>query len=148
MGQVTAARTVHAPIETVWQCLNDIDHTPEWVTGLAAAEIKTPGAYSVGTIYHDTNRLGPMLQVTPWHITTFDPPTRQVHESESTTLPSTMILNLSPVPDGTQVEMIVHYRFLPRLGLVSRAFEGLVMNRLLKRVLRQNLTNLDDYLAS
>jgi uncharacterized protein YndB with AHSA1/START domain len=147
MGQVTADRTVHAPIEAVWQCLNDIDHTPQWVTGLAAAEIKTPGAYGVGTVYHDTNRLGPVLQVTPWRITVFDPMTRQVHESESTTLPSTMTLNLSPVPDGTQVQMIVHYRFLPRLGAVSRAFEGLVMNRLLKRVLTQNLTSFDAYLA-
>jgi hypothetical protein len=100
----------------------------------------------VGTIYIDTNRLGPFPQKTPWRITTFEPVTKQIQESESNVIPSTMILNLASAPDGTRVHMIVEYRFLPKLGPISRLLEGLLMNRILSGVLKQNLNNLNDYL--
>lgn len=147
MGRIDVATTVQAPLEAVWNCLNDIDHTPEWVVGLEAAAVTTPGPYGAGTVYHDYNRLGPFLQVTPWRITAFDPMTYQVHESESTMLPSRMILNLSPTPEGTRLQMIVEYRLLPRLGPVSRLLENLLFNRLLAGVLRQNQANLNAYLS-
>ena len=31
MGHAEAATIIHAPVETVWNCLNDIEHTPLWV---------------------------------------------------------------------------------------------------------------------
>ena len=147
MGYVEAATTINAPVEAVWDCLNDIDRTPEWVTGLEAAEIKTAGPYGVGTVYYDYNRLGPFLQTTPWRITAFEPPSYQVHESESAVLPSKMTLNLSSTPEGTRLQMAVEYRFLPRLGPVSRLLEGLLMNRMLRQVLKQNQASLNDYLT-
>lgn len=148
MGHVEAELIVNAPPEAVWNCLNDIAHTPEWVVGLEAAEVVTPGPFGLGTVYHDHNRLGPFPQVTPWRITTFTPLTQQVHESESAALPSKMTLNLSPSPTGTHVVMTVDYQFLPRLGPVGRLLERVLMNRLLRQVLQQNLLNLDAYLAS
>lgn len=147
MGYVEAATTINAPVQAVWDALNDIDHTPEWVVGLEAAEVKTSGPFGAGTVYHDHNRLGPFPQVTPWEIIVFEPMTRQVHQSQSAALPSTMTLNLSPTAEGTRLQMIVEYRFLPRLGPVSRFLEGLLMNRLLKQVLRQNQANLNKYLG-
>lgn len=146
MGYVESAALIHASVETVWQTLNDIDHTPDWVTGLEKAEIITTGAYGAGTIYQDYNRLGPMLQVTPWHITVFEPMTRQIHVSESANLPSTITLTLTPTPEGTQLVMQVEYRFLPRLGIVSRWLEKLLMNRVLKQVIQQNQASLNRYL--
>jgi uncharacterized protein YndB with AHSA1/START domain len=147
MGQVEAIMTVNAPIEAVWHSLNDIDHTPEWVVGLEDAAVTTSGPYGVDTVYNDYNRLGPVLQVTPWTITVFEPMSRQVHESKSSFLPSKMILNLAPQAVGTRVQMIVEYQFLPRLGLIGRALEKLLMNHVLKGVLTQNLSNLNSYLA-
>ncbi|HCR14197.1 MAG TPA: hypothetical protein DIU49_13470, partial [Desulfovibrio sp.] len=76
MGHVEVARTLNAPVQAVWDCLNDIEHTPEWVTGLEAAEIKTSGPYGAGSVYHDHNRLGPFPQETPWYVTVFEPMTR------------------------------------------------------------------------
>lgn len=148
MGRAEAATIIHAPVETVWNTLNDIEHTPDWVVGLEKAEIVTPGAYGLDAIYHDHNRLGPLPQVTPWHVTAFEPMTRQVHESKSAALPSKMALTLSPTPEGTRLHMAVEYRFLPRLGFISRIFESLVMNRVLTGVLRQNQANLNTYLAA
>lgn len=147
MGYVEAGTIIHAPIHTVWDCLNAIDHTPEWVVGLAAAEIVTSGPYGEGSVYHDHNRLGPFLQTTPWTVTTFQALSCQVHESESATLPSKMTLNLTPDPEGTYLEMIVEYRLLPRLGVVSRLLEQGLMNRMLKQVLTQNQAHLDAYLT-
>jgi uncharacterized protein YndB with AHSA1/START domain len=37
MGHAEAARIVNAPVEVVWNTLNDIEHTPEWVVGLETA---------------------------------------------------------------------------------------------------------------
>lgn len=148
MGYVEAARLINAPVELVWQCLNDIDHTPEWVTGLEHAQITTAGPFGLGSVYTDYNRLGPFLQVTQWYITAFEPLTRQVHESVSSVLPSRMVLNLLPVRGGTHLQMIVEYSFLPRLGPVGRLLENLLMNRLLKQVLAQNQASLETYLAA
>lgn len=148
MGHAEATVTVNAPVEVVWNCLNDIDHTPEWVVGLKAAELKTSGPYGVGTEYIDTNRLGPFPQKTLWRITTFEPMSKQIQESESRVLPSTMILNLSPAPQGTHVQMIVEYRFLPMLGPFGGFLENLVMNRVLSGVLKQNMNNLNGYLLN
>jgi uncharacterized protein YndB with AHSA1/START domain len=146
MGHVEVARTLNAPVQAVWDCLNDIEHTPEWVTGLEAAEIKTSGPYGAGSVYHDHNRLGPFPQETPWYVTVFEPMTRQVHESRSPVLPSTMTLALTPDAGGTHLSFTVDYRFLPRLGPVSGLFERVVMNRMLGQVLKQNLAGLDAYL--
>lgn len=67
---------------------------------------------------------------------------RQTHVSKSNVLPSTMTFQLSAMPEGTQVHMLVEYRFIPRLGLISRMFEALLMNPLLKVALKQNLTRM------
>ncbi|MBZ0307319.1 MAG: SRPBCC family protein [Anaerolineae bacterium] len=146
MGYIESAALIDAHIEIVWQALNDIHHTPDWVTGLEKAEVVTSGVYGAGTIYKDYNRLGPMLQVTPWHITVFEPTTRQIHVSESASLPSTMTLTLTPLPEGTRLVMQVEYRFLPRLGFFSRWLEKLLMNRVLKQVIQQNQASLNRYL--
>lgn len=146
MGRAEANIIVGASIEAVWKSLNDISHTPEWVVGLDDAEIKTQGKVGMGTVYIDHNRLGPIPQKTEWTITAFEPLSRQIHESTSMVLPSTMILNLGRVSRGTHVQMIVKYRFLPMLGPVSKFLERFLMDRLLKQVLKQNLTNLNTYL--
>ena len=148
MGRAEATTVIHAPIEAVWYSLNDIDHTPEWVVGLEKAEIVSSGGYGLGSVYNDHNRLGPFPQVTEWHVTAFQPLTSQVHVSKSKVLPTTMRLSLAPASEGTRLRMIVEYRFLPGLGIISRVFEHVVMNRLLSSVIKQNQANLDRYLSA
>ena len=146
MGRVEATAFVDAAFEIVWNTLNDIDNTPEWVVGLQAAEVKTAGVYGLGTIYDDYNRLGPVLQKTAWRITRFEPTTCQIHESESTIFPAKLIMNLSPLNDNTRVQMIIDYRVLPKLGPISRLLEYMLTNCLLKMMLKQNLRRLNQYL--
>lgn len=148
MGYAEATTVIHAPIEAVWYSLNDIDHTPKWVVGLENAEIVSSGAYGLGSVYKDYNRLGPFPQVTEWRVTAFEPLTNQVHISTSKVLPTTMRLSLAPASEGTRLRMIVEYRFLPRLGILSQIFERAVMNRLLSSVVKQNQRNLDAYLTA
>ncbi len=147
MPCVAITRTLHAPIQSVWDSLNDIDHTPDWVVGLERAERVTTGPYGLNSLYCDYNRLGPFPQATRWLVTEFDPMTRQTHVSESKALPSTIRFSLAAVPDGTQVEMSVEYRLLPALGPFSRLLESLFMNRALTQVIDQNLANLERHLA-
>ena len=146
MGYAEAVATIHAQVEMVWDTLNDIDNTHRWVMGLERAEITTTGACGVGTVYHDYNRLGPALQVTAWNVAVFEPMTRQVHVSDSTTLPSKMVIVMAARAEGTRVRMSVEYRFMPQWGRFSRVFETLVMNHVLSSVLRQNLGRLNAYL--
>lgn len=147
MGFAEAVTIVNAPVREVWDILNDIDHTPEWVVGLEAAEIKTPGPLGAGSVYHDHNRLGPFPQETPWHVTVFEPFARQVHVSQSSVIPTTLTLYLEPVPEGTRVRMTIAYRLLPGLRAVSRMLEAALMNRLIASVIRQNLDNLAQHMA-
>ena len=147
MGRAEASTLIYAPIDVVWYCLNDIDHTPEWVVGLTSAEIKTAGAYDVGTIYVDYNKFGPIPQTTSWLVTVFEPMTRQVHVSQSKILPTTMRLDLAPAAEYTRLRFTVEYRFLPNTGIIGRALENLLMNRLLSQVIRQNLNNLNAYVG-
>ncbi|MCC6617101.1 MAG: SRPBCC family protein [Anaerolineae bacterium] len=146
MGKVMAERIIEAPVEAVWRCLNDIDRTPEWVVGLEAAEIVTEGPFGVGTLYVDHNRLGPFPQVTPWRITEFEPMTRQTHVSESAALPSTISFLLAPTAVGTYVQMQVEFQVLPSTGVVGRALDTLLMSRMLKQVIAQNLDRLNAHL--
>jgi len=146
MGYAEAIQTIKAPVEMVWDTLNDINHTPKWVVGLERAEVTTAGAYGVGTIYTDHNRIGPMLQRTAWQITEFEPKSRQVHISDSTSLPSKMVIVMAARAEGTRVRMSVEYQFMPQWGVASRVFESLVMNHVLSGVLRQNLAQLNGYL--
>jgi len=148
MGHAEASKSINASVYAVWNTLNDIDNTPKWVDGLERAEVKTEGTYGAGTIYNDYNRLGRFLQVTAWHITEFEPVSRQVHLSDSAVLPSRMTLSLTQEAKNTCLKMTVEYRFMPRWGIISRVFERLVMNHLLKSVLGQNLNHLDRYLQS
>ncbi len=147
MGYVQASRTIHSPVEAVWNALNDIDNTPKWVVGLEKAEVKTHGAYGENTVYYDYNRLGPFPQVTAWTVVEFKPMSHQVHVSTSNVLPSKMLLTLIPTNEGTAVTMTVEYQFMPQCGAVGRVFEQVLMNHLLKSVLKQNLGQLEKYLV-
>jgi uncharacterized membrane protein len=147
MGYAEAIETIDAPVGMVWDTFNDIDHTPEWVMGLNRAELITTEPYGVGSSYNDYNQLGRTIQLTNWHITEFEHYTRQVHVSDSITLPSKMTIVFAPRAESTRVKMSVEYRFVPRLGIISRAFEALVMNRVLSSVLRRNLKGLNAYLG-
>ncbi len=148
MGYAEAIQTIKAPVEMVWDTLNDIDNTHKWVVGLERAEITTTGSYGLDTIYKDYNRIGSMLQVTAWHIKVFEPMSRQVHVSDSAVLPSKMVIVMAARAEGTRVRMSVEYRFLPKWGVVSRIFERLVMNHVLSSVLRQNMEQLNRYLQN
>ena len=147
MGYAEAIETIHAPIGLVWDTFNDIEHTSQWVVGLKHAELTTSEPYGVGSSYDDYNQLGRSIQVTNWHITEFEHYARQVHVSDSSTLPSKMTIVFAPRTGGTRVKMSVEYRFLPRLGIISRAFEALVMNFVLSSVLRKNLKGLNNYVG-
>lgn len=146
MGHVARASIIRAPVEAVWNALNDIDHTPQWVEGLVDAKLNMPGPYGVGSAYTDYNKIGPINQVTLWRVTVFEPITRQIHVSESKVLPTTMTLNLAPANGGTRIEQIVDYHFLPQLGPLGRLLENLLMNRMIGQVLAKNQANLDWYL--
>ncbi len=148
MGYAEAQLMIHAPINEVWDTLNDINHTAKWVTGLERTEIVAKGLLGKGSIYNDYNRLGWMLQVTTWHVTEFEPMSRQVHISASAGLPSTMTLTLVATPDGTYVQFKVDFRFMPRWGFASRLFERVVINKVLSGLLLQNLQQLDRYLKT
>ncbi len=146
MGYAEASQIIKAPVEAVWNTLNDIGNTSKWVAGLEKAKVISEGEYGLGTLYNDYNNLGPILQVTTWKIMEFEPISHQVHMSDSENLPSTMTLDMACVPEGTRLTMTVDFHFMPHLGVIGRLFEILVMNRLLSSVLRQNMRQLNTYL--
>jgi uncharacterized protein YndB with AHSA1/START domain len=147
MGRVRRAGIIHAPVEQVWAALNAIEHTPEWVVGLARAEVITSAPFGRGSAYIDYNRLGPIPQRTTWTVTEFEPYACQVHTSESSIIPTTMTIGLWPVVGGTRLEFDVEYAFLPAFGRLGRALERAAMTSMIAGVLEQNIANLDRWLS-
>lgn len=147
MTRVRRTGLIHAPVEQVWAVLNDIDMTPAWVVGLERAEVVTSPPFGRGSVYIDHNRLGPILQRTPWAVTEFEPFVCQVHTSESRIIPSTLTIGMMPVSGGTRLEFDMEFTFLPALGPVGRLLERSVMRHMVAQVIEQNLANLDALLS-
>lgn len=145
MSCVEANIIVGASIETVWNCLNDITHTSNWVNGLVNAEIITRGRYGKGSVHVQHSRTG-LLPTSTWTVTAFEPRSRQVHVLQSAVLPAALTIAVNPVAQGTQIRINLDYRFLPMLGSVSRGLERLIMDKRMKQVLKQNLASFNTYL--
>lgn len=146
MSCVEANIIVGASIETVWNCLNDITHTSNWVNGLVNAEIITRGKYGKGSIHVQHSRAGLLPLTTTWAVTAFEPRSRQVHISQSAALPAALTIYVSRVAQGTQIQIGLDYRFLPMLGAVSRGLERFVLDKRMKQALKQNLASFNTYL--
>lgn len=94
-------------------------------------------------MYHDYDRLAVAIKTTALQTIKLELSVRQVHQSKSVNLPSTIDIILTPQDDKPAVQMRVDYRFLPQLGYFIQRFEPLAINQILSGVLRSDLERLD-----
>jgi uncharacterized protein YndB with AHSA1/START domain len=71
MGRVVVHRLIHAPVETVWDALADIESHVEWMADARAIRFTSSTTAGLGTAFDCDTRVGPLrltdkMEITEW----------------------------------------------------------------------------------
>lgn len=140
MPDFTITRHIEAPIDTVWQVLDDFGDIQRWNDGVKASRLTSDGPVGAGSTRHcDFTPLGGVDE----RIIGYEPPRRMTIDLyETFKLPisrATADFNLAEDRDGT--ELTLHYTYT--LNLIGRAAKGVTDGQL-----RKGLGGLVDGLAA
>jgi polyketide cyclase/dehydrase/lipid transport protein len=138
---ILATMVVHAPIETVWDVLTDIDGQTRWMDDMKAVRILTAPPTGVGTRAEGDIRIFGIGVLDPITVTAFDRPTRFAIRHEGAfsgegliQLESSAGVPGDPTTTARWTETIVP-PLLPHLG-------ALVLAPILRWVFERDLENL------
>jgi uncharacterized protein YndB with AHSA1/START domain len=147
MPEFTVCRRIEAPVEKVWEVLDDFGDIARWSPGIKTSELTSDGPVGEGTTRNcDFVGLGAVNE----RIDTYIPNERMtVNLYETFKLPivgAVADFNLAPIEDGT--ELTLHYSYtLNRLG---RAVKGTTDKQMKKGIngLADNLRAASELIAT
>jgi hypothetical protein len=64
MSTVAVTRLIEAPVAVVWRVFTDLGRRREWLSAVAAVEVRTPGPFAAGTLWRETRRMADGGEVT------------------------------------------------------------------------------------
>jgi ligand-binding SRPBCC domain-containing protein len=142
MATVVGTVTVDAPPEVVWDVVSDVERYAE-LSSAFTDEVRYVSDRPVGegTVYREYGGIGPMKDESEWVITTFTPPTRQVHEGDVGVMTPLLTIELDPVGEGTQIRQTVEYVVLPEMRPAGWLLERLFVNRTMANGVKATLNN-------
>lgn len=131
MPEFTIARQIDAPVETVWEVLDDFGDIQRWSPGVKASELTSSGPVSEGSTRHcDFAPFGGVNERIHRH----EPNERMtVHLFETFKLPiseATADFNIAPDDGGTKLTL--HYSYTP--NLLGRLLKGYTDTQLRKGI--------------
>lgn len=129
MPEFTITQHINAPVETVWNVLDDFGDIQRWNTGVKTSELTSTGPVAKGSTRHcDFTPFGAVNE----RIDHYEPNQRMTIDLfETFKLPisaATADFNLAPDGDGTT--LILHYQYTP--NLIGRAAKGTTDTQLRK----------------
>jgi carbon monoxide dehydrogenase subunit G len=120
MPEFTITQQIAAPVEAVWQVLDDFGEIQRWSPGVKASELTSSGPVGEGATRHcDFSSLGGVNE----RIKLYQPQTRMtVDLYETFKLPiSDAVADFKLAPDGEGTMLIVEYSYtLNRLGSLAK----------------------------
>ncbi len=121
MPEFTITREIDAPVETVWEVLDDFGDIQRWSPGVRASQLTSDGPVSEGSTRHcDFAPFGGVNE----RIDRYQPNERlTVNLYETFKLPissGVADFNIAPHADGTQLTL--HYTYTP--NLLGRLIKG------------------------
>lgn len=121
MPEFTITRRIEAPVESVWEVLNDFGDIYRWSPGVTRSELTSDGPVSEGSTRHcDFAPLGAVNE----RIETYEPNQRMtVNLYETFKLPisgAVADFKLQPHDEGT--ELTIHYSYTP--NILGRLMKG------------------------
>jgi len=121
LPEFTITRQIGAPVETVWEVLNDFGDIYKWSPGVTASELTSEGAVAEGSTRHcDFAPFGGVDE----RIERYEPHARlTVNLFETSKLPISGAIadfNIAPKDGGT--ELTLHYSYTP--NMLGRLLKG------------------------
>lgn len=141
MPQVEFIEYIQAPPQAVWDFISDIRRGPEWVTVMKEVLFVSDGPIKKGSVYRERSQVAVSTSETEWHITEFDPPRRQVHETNEPMLQAVLTMEVTPDGDGARLLHRTDFKMMPRFRPLGWLVEKLFGYRTMSKELRQTVDN-------
>jgi carbon monoxide dehydrogenase subunit G len=141
MPKVTVSEHIQASPEVVWEMVSDIERGPEWVTVMKEVTYLSDTSLRKGSVYREMSQVGPKLSETEWHITRFDAPHVQVHESHSKEMEVVLTVTINAEKGGTRLLHETEYRMMPGFRPLGWLLEKLVIQRVMTKGMNQSVAN-------
>ncbi len=129
MPEFTVTRQINAPVERVWEVLDDFGDIQRWNPGVKTSELTSDGPVSEGTTRHcNFKPFGGVNERIQRH----EPNQRlTVHLFETFNLPITdAVADFSIAPHDGGTELNLHYSYtLNRLGRMAKGLTGKQMRK-------------------
>ncbi|MFE4502021.1 SRPBCC family protein [Rhodococcus sp. NPDC056743] len=142
----TVTRVVHAPVDTVWKVVTDLDGAVDTLTGVSRIERLAGEGYAVGTRWRETRKLMGKEATEEMWVVEVDAPTRTVVKAHSNGMDYTSGFTLKPVPGGTLLAM--NFAGVSESQSAASKVLGAVLGRLGLRITRKMMAaDLADFAA-
>jgi uncharacterized protein YndB with AHSA1/START domain len=139
---VSATVTIPAPIERVWELVNDPERFAEWADQTIEVT-RADRPLGIGSTYEERNTVvGPVTGRSRWTVVEHEPPHRSTHRGEGLPLVTSLdvVIELREVENATEVTQSIRYR--PGLGSIGSLMDRLFARRSTQAALDRSLANL------
>ncbi len=107
MKKLETTITINRPIEEVFAYVTDLRNNIQWMTGVIAAEMTSPGPVKVGATYKfDIKTMG-MKMETSGEVTAYEPPKKYAWKATSGPFPMSGGTTFESVEGGTRVTDVI-----------------------------------------
>jgi uncharacterized protein YndB with AHSA1/START domain len=141
MSTVTVSTHIAAPLERVFRVFTDIEHVTDYVDGIEAVELLTPGDFRLGARWRETRHLLGRSDSAEMEVTSYERNrTYTISHTRAGARIST-VFTFEPAGDGTQitVEFAIDGQGLPP-GLLAPV--GWAIDAKVREVLEKDLADL------
>ncbi|MDX1616415.1 MAG: SRPBCC family protein [Candidatus Promineifilaceae bacterium] len=141
MPRVEFIEHIDAPAQKVWDFISNLDRVPEWVTLTKEMHFVSDRPPKEGTVYRELTEVAGFATETEWRISAFDPPHRQVHETEETMLSAVLTMAVEPEGDGARLLHRSNFKMMPKVRPLGWLIERLFGQPITESELSQTVQN-------
>jgi carbon monoxide dehydrogenase subunit G len=131
---VRGSITINAPIEYVWEVVNDPATFVEGIDWVFEAQSEGEGPLGVGSVYVERAKPGLREGTYRWEITAMDAPHRAVHSHSSGEIEIDLEVTCEALDaTSTRYTQVMEYRALPAFRPLGYILERTVMKRQMQK---------------
>ncbi|MGK2941570.1 MAG: SRPBCC family protein [Immundisolibacter sp.] len=136
MHPITASTWIAAPQSEVFALASDLGNCAEWLSGVTATQLLTPGPVGPGTKFRETRRIGGREEIEEMTVAAFDRPRSYTLTCDSHGVRFTTVLMFESDREGTIVSMDMQTQPTSFSAKLLSLFAGLMAGKMRKCLLR------------
>lgn len=131
---VRGSTVINAPIDVVWEVINDPANYVEAIDWVYEARIEDGGPLRQGSVYVERAKPGPRVGTYRWEVTEHEPPRRAVHVHRGGEIDAELeVLCEELDPTTTRYTQVMEFRALPAFRPLGFILERTVMKKQMQR---------------